>query len=145
MKKGLPRWNVLENKIPRKARAISRKEAERLEDNWNEPFWDVHELDLSDATYELHRGEEHFLFAEISEGELLFHVEAAALDDPRESVYRMDSDNTHRFLVQLRLKHGIRNKLSTILKKELGKEDGAEPFFAFCREYNIQYQPLRIF
>ena len=43
LKKELPRWDPLEENIPRKARLISRKDAERMEDNWAEPFWAVHQ------------------------------------------------------------------------------------------------------
>ena len=42
-------------------------------------------------------------------------------------------------------KHGTRNKLSTILKKEFGTEEGAENFFAFDKEHGIEYQPQSIF
>lgn len=145
LKKGKPQWNLFEKNVPRKARVISRKEDERLEDNWAEPFWEVHELDLSDASYELVRGEESFLWLEIKESEGLFHVEAVALDDPRESAYQMDAHNTRRFLIQLRLKHGTRNKLSTILKKEFGREEGMDGFFLFCKEHGIEYQTQSIF
>ena len=145
LKKGLPRWDPLEKKIPRKARAISRKEAERLEDNWAEPFWDVHELDLSDAICELFKTEGVYLFTTLQNGELLFTGDMTEDGLTREVVYQLDPDNTHRFLVQLRLKHGTRNKLSTILKKEFSREDGAENFLAFCREHGISYQPISIF
>ena len=34
LKKGKPQWNPLENAVSKKARSITRKEAERIEDNW---------------------------------------------------------------------------------------------------------------
>lgn len=46
-----PQWNKLDKNPSKKARLIGRKDAERIEDNWAEPFWAVYELDLSDATY----------------------------------------------------------------------------------------------
>lgn len=38
LKKGKPQWNKLEGNPSKKARLIGRKQAERIEDNWAEPF-----------------------------------------------------------------------------------------------------------
>lgn len=62
----------------------------------------------------------------------------------REIAYYMDNDNSRRFLVQLRLSHGTRNKLSTILRKEFSAEDGAKHFIKFCEEHSVEFQPLRV-
>lgn len=149
LKKGKPQWNPLEGNVPKKARSITRKEAERIEDNWAEPFWAVHELDLSDATIEIYRGETQFLFVEIKDGEILFRGEfneaTATGVLTQEIAYSMDRDNSHRLLVQLRLKNGTRNKLSTVFKKEFGFDGGAESFVAFCKDHGIEYTPLRVF
>lgn len=149
LKKGKPQWNPLESSVPKKARSITRKEAERIEDNWAEPFWAVHELDLSDAAIEIYRGETQFLFVEIKDGEILFRGEfneATATGVPTQEIaYSMDRDNSHRLLVQLRLKNGTRNKLSTVFKKEFGFDGGAESFVAFCKDHGIEYTPLRVF
>ena len=148
LKKGKPQWNPLESNVPKKARSITRKEAERIEDNWAEPFWNVHELDLSDATIELYQAEAKCLFVEIKDGAAVFRGEFDETTDSgvltREIAYNMDSENTHRLLVQLRLKNGTRNKLSTIFKKEFGSDDGAEKFIGFCKEYSIDFTPLRV-
>lgn len=149
LKKGKPQWNPLEGSVPKKARSITRKEAERIEDNWAEPFWAVHELDLSDATIEIYRGETQFLFVGIKDGEILFRGEfneaTATGVLTQEIAYSMDHDNSHRLLVQLRLKNGTRNKLSTVFKKEFGFDGGAESFVAFCKDHGIEYTPLRVF
>ena len=50
LRKGRPQWNVFDGKISEKAEQVTRKTAERVEENWAEPFWAVHELDMSDAT-----------------------------------------------------------------------------------------------
>lgn len=145
LKKGKPLWNPLDGNIPKKARSITRKEAERIEDNWAEPFWTVHELDLSDATYEVYRSDTTFLYVEIKNGEILFRgdlTENSQFD--RELAYHMDRDNSHRLLVQLRLKNGTRNKLSTIFKNEFGNEDGAMSFIEFCKEHYVEFQALNV-
>ena len=148
LKKGKPQWNELEGSVPKKARSVTRKEAERIEDNWAEPFWAVHELDLSDAIIEVYKNETKYLFVEIKNGEILFRGEMTETSDSgeqlREIAYSMDGDNTHRFLVQLRLKNGTRNKLSTVFKKEFGTEDGIENFIAFCKDHVVQFAALRI-
>ena len=145
LKKGKPQWNELEGNVSKKARRIERKEAERIEDTWAEPFWEVHELDFSDASYEVFKSDNTFLFIEIRNGEIMFHgdlTENSQFD--REIAYCMDSDNSHRFLVQLRLKHGTRNKLSTIFKKEFGSEDGAKNFIEFTEEHHVEFKALPV-
>lgn len=145
LKKGKPQWKELEGNVSKDARVLSRKDAERMEDNWAEPFWAVHELDLSDATYEVFRSDNTFFFVEIKDGEILFRGDL--IDDnqfDREIAYYMDNDNSRRFLVQLRLSHGTRNKLSTILRKEFSTEDGAKHFIKFCEEHSVEFQPLRV-
>lgn len=145
LKKGKPQWNVVETKVSGKARSCTRKEAERIEENWAEPFWKVHELDLSDATYEVFKSGNTVLFIEIKNGEVMYRgdlTEDSQFD--REIAYHMDSDNTHRLLVQLRMKHGTRFKLSTVFTKEFGSEDGAMAFINFCKEHNIQFAALRL-
>ncbi|MBQ5656586.1 MAG: hypothetical protein IIV14_04040, partial [Bacteroidaceae bacterium] len=148
LKKGKPQWNELSGSPSKKARLISRKEAERIEDNWAEPFWDVHALDLSDASYELYNESDGYIFIEIKDGVLSFNDEFLNPPDPStgfhsDIYYTLNTDDTHRFLVQLRLKHGIRNKLSTILKKEFGYSDGPQKFNAFCNEIGVQVQVIR--
>jgi len=43
-----------------------------------------------------------------------------------------------RLLVQLRLKHGTRNKLSTIFKNEFGADDGAVKFIEYCDKIGVE-------
>ena len=52
----------------------------------------------------------------------------------------MEMDQAKRLMAQFRLKHGIRNKLSTILKKEFGHEDGVQKFIDYCKECGIVFQ-----
>lgn len=148
LKKGKPQWNPLDNNPSKKARLIGRKEAERIEDNWAEPFWAVHELDLSDAVYELYASKNRDFSIHIKDGELTFNGEyfgdscgedCKAMNGKQdyEFHYSLDADSTHRFLTQLRLKHGTRNKLSTILKNEFGCADGSVKFKKYCDEIGV--------
>lgn len=142
LQKGKPQWNKLEEDVSENAHQVSRKDAERIEDNWVEPFWAVHKLDLSDATYELFRNDTAFLFAEIKGGTMLFHGDMTENGLNRELAYSMDSDNTRRLLVQLRLKYSIRENLSSVLKQEFGNENGAMNFIEFCEEYDVNFLAL---
>lgn len=151
LKKGKPHWNPLTVKPSKKARQIERKEAERIEDNWAEPFWDVHELDLSDAVYEIYKANDHYIFIDIKDGELLFNGEGYAgttssTDEflPYDFLYHLDNEATHRLLVQLRLKHGTRNKLSTIFKNEFGCDDGPMKFKNCCDEIGVDLQVISL-
>ena len=54
--------------------------------------------------------------------------------------YKLDVDNTHRVLVHLRMKHGIRAKLVTIFMKEFGTDNGSELFKAFCDGIGVPTQ-----
>ena len=145
LKKGKPQWNELKGNMSKNVRVLPRKDAERMEDNWAEPFWAVHELDLSDATYEVFRSENTFFYIEIKDGEILFRGDLTEDNQfDREIAYRMDNDNARRLLVQLRLRHGTRNKLSTIFKKEFGTGDGADQFINFCEKHNVDFQALNV-
>ncbi len=150
LKKGKPQWNPLESKMSKKARQIERKEAEGIEENWAEPFWSVHELDLSDAVYELYKSDDRYTFITVKEGELLLVREDILRNEDQDTIqhcefhYILDSNGTHRFLVQLRLKHGTRNKLSTIFKNEFGSSDGFVKFKDFCDTHNIDMRTIAI-
>ena len=146
LKKGKPRWNDLDCSVSKKASVIPRKTAERIEDNWAEPFWETHRRDLTDIDYELYSAPDRNLSIRINEGRLTFvgqdfgiACEPVNGKDEYEFQYALDEDNTHRFLVQLRLKHSLRNKLSTILKNEFGNDDGSVKFKAFCDEIGVVY------
>ena len=58
--------------------------------------------------------------------------------------YLLDADATHRLLVQLRLKHGTRNKLSTILKNEFGADNGSVKFKVYCDEIGVDARLISI-
>ena len=150
LKKGKPQWLPLERSIPKAAHRIPRKIAERIEDTWAEPFWAVHDLDLSDAVYQLYNDQKRGLFIEIKDGSLVFNGEdvdtgerGLDVERPLDVHYILDSDQTHRFLVQLRMKHNTRNKLSTILKNEFGSYDGAQTFLEYCEKIGVSVQCLR--
>lgn len=144
LKKGRPQWNVFDGKVPKKAEQITRKMAERVEENWAEPFWAVHELDMSVASIEIFKSDNLYIFMDVHENGVNFHGEFLTVDENGtqlpDTIYTMEMDQAKCMMVHLRLKHGTRNKLSTVLKKEFGSEDGVYRFIDFCKECGVEFQ-----
>lgn len=145
LKKGLPQWKEAA-RIPKTVMQVERKYAERLEDNWNEPFWKLHEQDLADGRYYLYSSTRRSTAITLQDGKLVFSVEDWGNEceningkDEYEFWYALDEDNTRRFLVQLRFQYGIRYKLETILKKAFGEDNGPEEFRKFCEKVMVEY------
>ena len=145
LSKGIPQWKE-ETKISKRAVQLERKHAERIEDNWNEPFWMQHEKDLKDANYHLFSSTSRSIELTIKDGKLILSVEdfgpgceSISGKDEYEFLYALDEDNTKRFLVQLRFQYGTRYKLETILKKAFGEDSGPEAFRKFCEEVSVAY------
>ena len=145
LKKGNPEWKSYKGKISQKAEELPRKQAERLEENWNEPFYDKVDNDLQDASYELFSSESRHLEFHVTEHKLeLCGHDLGELcrrfgeDGEYEFFYSLDVEATHFLLIQLRMKHGIRKRLVTILKEEFGVEDGAVRFVELCKNFGIE-------
>lgn len=151
LKKGRPQWKPLEGNISKKAQRIERKYAECLEDEWAKPFWELHDKDMEDGVYELYSGEGRSLYADMNEQSFTLHGEDWGEDckvmngkTEYEFHYTLDNYGTHRLLTQLRLEHGLRNKLETILKKEFGCDDGPMKFQDYCNSHDIEFQCIRL-
>ncbi len=136
LKKGRPQWNPLEGGVSGGARPLPRKEAERMEDNWAEPFWEAIGRDLSDGEYGLTAPDgSQSAGIRLCGGRLSFLAGEGAPGG-----FCLDEENTRRFLAQLRLRHPLRHKLGTILQNEFG-DGGLEKIRAFCTEHGICCQP----
>ena len=109
------------------------------------------ELDLSVTGYDLLTDSEKYRTSmmvhedglSFSQGVIdpkAFHSDGQPMMD---ADWLLNYNDTRQFLLQLRMKHGIRNKLSTILKKEFGGENSTEDFMAFCASIGVQVQCLR--
>lgn len=145
LSKGKPEWRDLEGKVSKNAERVERKYAERLEDNWNEPFWKRHWEDMADGEFEVFHSSRRTLTIKIKDYELSLHgqdfgkaCKSINGEDEYEFAYSLDELGSHRLLVQLRMKHGLRNRLETILKKEFGFDDGSVRFKDFCDEFGLE-------
>lgn len=130
LKKGKPEWKTQTAPIPKKAQPIHRKYAERVEDNWNDPFWEAHHYDMMDGQYTLYQADGREIVLSICKNTLV-------LTDNDKAV-ALDEANTNRFLIQLRMKYSARNKLQTMLEKEFGGEEAMEKFKAFCEAVQVE-------
>ena len=142
--KGNPEWKKLQGNVSKKAVRVERKHAERLEDSWNEPFWKCHDKDMTDGEYEIFSSKARTLTIKIENGTLRLHgqdfgkgCKSINGEDEYEFAYSLDEFSTHCLLTQLRMKYSLRNKLSTILQKEFGYDDGSERFKAYCDELGM--------
>lgn len=88
--------------------------------------------------YEIYKTDDQYLFIDIKDGELALHAEYFSDHYNCDTHYFLNPDSARRLLVQLRLKHGIRNKLSTIFKNEFGTSDGAIKFKEYCDEIGVE-------
>lgn len=130
LKKGKPEWKTQIASVPKKAQPIHRKYAERVEDNWNDPFWEAHHYDLMDGQYTLYQADDREIVLSICKN-------TTVLTD-NDTTLALDEGNTDRFLVQLRLKYSVRNKLQTMLEKEFGGLDAVEKFKVFCASVQVE-------
>lgn len=147
LKKGKPQWEPLEGKVSKAAEPINRKTAERIEENWNEPFWKTVVGDLADGEYELYSSPSCDLSVRIREGELTFigedTGEACRMingKDEYEFRYHLNAENTRRLIVNLRLRYSLRYKSGTVLKDAFGTEDGSIKFKEFCDSLGVNFE-----
>ena len=142
LKKGKPQWNPYEGKLSKKAKLLSRKDAERIEDNWAEPFWTIHEQDMSDGEHCVHSSDTTYIGLQLKNGEV--HIYYDRLDDiSLSNVYILHNEDAHRFMTQLRLKYSLRNKLSTILKTEFEGDNSMMKILDFCNQMGISVEVVR--
>lgn len=125
LKKGKPEWVLFDGATPKKAVIVDRKYAERLENNWNEPFWGTIEKDILDGSYSLYFSTSRSLDISLSGKQLTFSgndygqgCEGMNGKEEYEFRYSLDEENTYALLMLLRNKCGVRYKLETVLKNE---------------------------
>lgn len=144
-------WRPFDGMKSEKAVSISRKDAERIEDEWNAPFWESHQKDLEDASYHIFSSASRSLTVSISEKQLTFRGNAYGKEcqvingkDEYEFYHSLNEDDTIFFLAKLRLKYGINVGLKTILENEFGHDVGSVYFTNLCDEMGIKYKTILI-
>ena len=144
--KGNPEWKELESELPESAKLIDRKTLERMEDEWNVPFWQMHEKDCSDGEYDLFVSTRRSFSIEIKNGKLTLYCDDFGPEcemingkDGYEFWYKLNRDNTQRFLARFRLVYGFEGSIGELLKKVFGEDNGPMMFRSFCHENIVEY------
>lgn len=145
--KGDPEWKPDENRLPSTAQRVERTVAEKTEDDWSAHFWAMHSRDMEDACYPLFASGRRAFDICIRDRELVLHCEDLGPEcevmtgrNDYEFFVRLPEEDTHRFLVRLRLETDLDAPLSELLKKHFGEDDGPQKFEAFCTRSQIEFQ-----
>lgn len=141
LEKGNIDWQPLEGAVPEQVVRIERKYAERIEDNWAEPFWNQHAEDMKNGFYMIYDASDRGLAIELDEEQVRLLVRnGAQVDDEKAGyvpVHCLDREGSHRLLEQLRKNYGLRKSLATILGEAFGADNGAGLFEQYCEALNL--------
>lgn len=145
---GESEWVVCNKTVPEKTINVSRKYAERIEDNWKDDLEEVLARDTLDADYTLYCSTTRALSVYIEHmaetGCLTFkgsdfgkECEIINGKDEYEFEYRLDGEDTYKMFSYLRAKYGINCKTETLLKMEFGYDDGSVRFKKLCYKLGL--------
>ncbi len=128
--KGSPQWQPVNYRFRQNDIALTRQEAETLEDKWYDLFLAAVEQDLADQVYPLSAKVQ----LELREGTLLFHSP--------ELFAALDGENTYQFFTALRSIYGIHTPLLQLLRQVFGEGQDASSFAEFCAQAGVHYTAL---
>ena len=128
--KGSPQWQPVNYRFRQNDIALTRQEAETLEDKWYDLFLAAVEQDLADQVYPLSAKVQ----LELREGTLLFHSP--------ELFAALDGENTYQFFTALRSIYGIHTPLLQLLGQVFGEGQDASSFAEFCAQAGVHYTAL---
>ena len=145
MEKGNPEWKPFNGTVPETAESMNRIVAEKVEDAWNAAFWQKHEADIADSTYNVYASKRRSIEFRLSMGKLTlacedYGPEASVMsgDEEYEFYYELDEDSTHRFFARLRIEYGLETDLELLLTDVFGTDDGTTTFTDFCMKNCIK-------
>lgn len=128
--KGNPQWMPVNYRFRNNDIALTRKEAESLEEKWYDIFLSAVEMDLQDRNYPLFTGANTRLSMIVSGYQLTLSENDTALT--------LSEEDTYQFFTQLRLMFGIDAPLAQILLQSFGSENGAMLFQNLCMQIGAQ-------
>ena len=147
--KGKPEWIPIQYQdglIEEDEILLSRPDAERLEDEWNKPFWECVEQDLYANTYEIINNKDRSARIEILNRALTLSGEDSGPacktingKDEYEYQVSLDEDNSTRLIVQLRMKYGITSVLESVFIEAFGRKNPSSRLMDFCKEKQIVF------
>lgn len=128
--KGNPQWMPVNYRFRQNDIALTRKEAELLEEKWYDIFLNIVELDLQDQTFPLFTGANLTLAMTLHQYQLTIQY--------NDNLIMLNEDDTYQFISQLRILRGIEEPLAQILIQTFGSENGIEIFRNFCAQIGVQ-------
>ena len=128
--KGSPQWQPVNYRFRQNDIALTRQEAETLEDKWYDLFLAAVEQDLADQVYPLSAKAQ----LELREGTLLFRSP--------ELCAALDGDNTYQFYTALRSIYGTHMPLAQLLGQVFGDGQDISLFAEFCTQTGVHYTVL---
>ena len=150
LEKGCPRWisdDWSEINYLSAFTSISRKEAERTEDDWNKPFWARIDKDLNCSRKNI-LVENSEPLADITLWERKLTVSGQDIGprcetingkDEYEYYITFDEENTKRLLVQMRCEYGIEESFGELFSGKFPGETFSSSFMQYCDERAIHY------
>ena len=127
--KGNPQWVPVNYRFRQNDIALTRKEAESLEEKWYDIFLGVVEMDLQDRSYPLFTGATGKLELVLDNYQLTFRN--------GDTNTTLNEDDTYQLISQLRIMFGIQAPLGQILLQSFGNENGAVLFRNLCMQLSI--------
>lgn len=135
-----PNWFPLQEDISEEAEQVSRKYAERMEENWLDILQKTLEKDIQGGDYQIYTGSGRNLAVSIANGCMTFmgydYDETGEKPD-YEYYYNLDEEDTGYILFSLRVEYGTTMKIETLLRKAFGTKNGAVRFTDYCEEHGV--------
>lgn len=128
--KGSPQWQPVNYRFRQNDIALTRQEAETLEDKWYDLFLAAVEQDLTDQVYPLSAKVQ----LELREGTLLFRSP--------ELCAALDEENTYQFFTALRTIYGTHVPLAQLFRQVFGDGQNVSLFAEFCAQTGVHYTVL---
>ena len=125
-----PQWHHPKDPISDSAVHVTREYAERTEENWNEPFWNLHRQDMTDFECTIYSDNEKSFAFNIKD-------EKITLSSNGNCIFALNDDNSHRFLVQLRIYTKDIRPLEAVLPEYFGTENCANRIIQFANAVGI--------
>lgn len=123
-----------------------RKELEKMEDRWNELFWECVERDLHRLELVLVSDKKRRVELKIQGGKLTLSGEEWGLGcesingkDEYEHHVFLDEDNTKRLLVQLRMEYGTEIPRTEMIKEAFGTKKPSSKLMEYCKKRAVEY------
>ncbi len=144
--KGLPTWELTDEKPSLFTEEISRREAEELEEEWNQIFWDVCEGDLEGFSCLLEDEDNKYASIKAEDGKITFEGHDVGLGcniitggDEYRYFVTLDYDDAFDFMCHLRAKGGVTKPVEDLILENFEGQDAFAKFMEFCKTEEIKY------